>query len=138
MHKLVSESKLEQRYEHINNFEKLLRDHGTHIIKIHLNISKDYQLKRLKRRLEKPEKWWKFNPGDLDERKLWDSYRESYEEIFKRCSSKESPWYIIPGENRRFRTLALSQLMLEKLESMDPKFPEATFNIEDYPIESLV
>ena len=128
---------IEKRYDHINAFEKMLADHGTRIVKVMLNISKDYQLERLRRRLRRPDKHWKFNPGDLKERALWDDYMEVYEIALRRCSTSYAPWYIIPAENRWFRDLLISQLLVDTLEAMNPQFPEPTFNIADYPPESL-
>lgn len=137
VHDLVSPDRLEGRYAHINNFERLLTDEGTRVIKIMLHISKDYQLERLRRRLRKPEKHWKFNPGDLKERKLWDSYMEAYEIALQRCSTEEAPWYVIPAEERWFRNLVISQIMLDTLEDMNPQFPKPDFDPADYPPESL-
>ena len=128
---------LQRRYDHINNFEHLLADNGTRIVKIMLNISKDYQLKRLRRRLERPDKHWKFNPGDLKERKLWDKYMECYQLALERCSPDHAPWYVVPAENQWFRNLVISELLADILEDMDPQYPEPEFDPKDYPPESL-
>ena len=137
VHGLAPPARLEKRYDHINNFERLLTDSGTRIIKIMLHISKDYQLERLRRRLRHPEKYWKFNPGDLAERKLWDGYMESYEVALQRCSTDYAPWYVIPAEKRWFRNLVISQLLVDTLEDMNPQFPPPSFDPKDYPPESL-
>ena len=129
---------IEGRYDHINNFEKLLTERGTRIIKIMLNISKDYQLARLRRRLERPDKHWKFNPADLKEREHWGDYMAAYEIALQRCSTEYAPWYVIPAEERYFRDVAITQLVLDTLKDMDPQYPEPDFNIEDYPPEGLV
>ena len=128
---------IERRYEHINNFEALLADGGTRIVKIMLHVSKDYQLERLRRRLRKPDKHWKFNPEDLKERKLWDDYQAAFEIALQRCSTDRAPWYVIPGEERWFRDLAVTQLLVETLEDMNPQFPEPEFDPADYPPESI-
>lgn len=137
VHGLVPSALIDKRYGHINDFEKLLFDHGTRIVKFMLHISKDYQLERLRRRLRHPEKHWKFNPGDLKERKRWDQYMQAYEMMLARCSTEHAPWYVIPAETRWFRNLVVSQIVLDVMESMAPAFPEAGFNVEDYPPESL-
>lgn len=128
---------IERRYEHINAFEAMLADHGTRILKIMLNISKDYQLGRLRRRLRRPDKLWKFNPGDLKERERWDDYMAAYEVALQRCSTPQAPWYVIPAEERWFRDLVISQLVLDTLKDMNPEFPEPDFNPAHYPPESL-
>ncbi len=128
---------IEKRYGHINAFEKMLADHGTRIVKVMLYISKDYQLERLRRRLRRPDKHWKFNPGDLKERKRWDDYMDAYEIVLRRCSTPYAPWYVVPAEQRWFRDLVISQLLVDTLEAMDPQFPEPSFNPADYPPESL-
>lgn len=129
---------LEARYDHINNFEKLLAESGTRIVKVMLNISKDYQLQRLRRRLERPDKWWKFNPGDLKERKLWDEYMKCYEIALQRCSTDAAPWYVVPAENQWYRNAVITQLLADTMADMNPQFPEPEFDPNDYPPENLV
>jgi len=132
---LVSEKRWKARYEHSNNFEKLLRDEGTRVVKLFLHISKDYQKERLKLRLESPAKQWKFNPGDLVERKLWKDYQKAYEEALERCSTEEAPWYVIPGQTHWYRNLLVARVLVETLESMDPKYPKPTFDPKQIVIE---
>ncbi|WP_456428834.1 polyphosphate kinase 2 family protein [Rhodocaloribacter sp.] len=129
---------IEKRYEHINNFERLLHDHGTRVIKIYLHISKEYQLGRFRRRLERPDKWWKFNPADLEERKYWDEYMRAYEIALNRCSKKHAPWYVVPAEKRWFRNLVISRILLDTLEAMDPQYPKPSFDPSEFPPERLV
>lgn len=138
VHGLAPESVINSRYGHINDFERLLCDHGTRIVKFMLHISKDYQLERLRRRLRHPDKHWKFNPDDLKERDRWREYMRAYEIMLSRCSTELAPWYVIPAETRWFRNLVVSQVVLDTLKDMAPEFPEADFDIEDYPPESLV
>ncbi|MEP0548391.1 MAG: polyphosphate kinase 2 family protein [Rhodothermales bacterium] len=128
---------IERRYEHINHFESLLADGGTRVLKLMINVSKDYQLERMRRRLEKPDKHWKFNPADLKERARWDEYMDAFEIALTRCSTETAPWYVIPGEERWFRDLVVSQLLLETLEAMDPQYPEPTFDPAEYPPDSI-
>jgi len=126
--KLVPEDCWRKRYDHINAFESLLHDEGTTIVKFYLHISKQYQKKRLQRRLDRPDKHWKFNPADLEERKRWNDYREAFEEVFAQCNPTHAPWYIIPCEKRWFRNLLVSQVVLETLEGLNMQLPEVTFD----------
>ena len=128
---------IEARYGHINDFERLLADHGTRVVKVMLHVSKDYQLERLRKRLERPEKHWKFNPDDLKERERWDAYMGAYEVALQRCSTDYAPWYVVPAERRWFRDLALTQLLRETLEDMDPQFPAPSFDPAAYPPDEL-
>lgn len=129
---------IEERYGHINSFEKALHDHGTRVVKVFLHISREYQLERIRRRLRRPDKWWKFDPADLEERKRWDLYQASYEVALNRCSTEHAPWYVIPAEKKWFRSLLVSQLLVDTLESMDPQYPKPRFDPADYPPETLV
>jgi PPK2 family polyphosphate:nucleotide phosphotransferase len=126
--KLVEQRCWKRRYEHINAFEKLLADEGTRIVKFYLHISKDYQKQRLQRRLDRPDKHWKFNPADLDERRRWGAYRRAFEDVFERCSSKAAPWYIIPAEQRWYRDLLVAQVVVETLTAMKLRYPKPDFD----------
>jgi PPK2 family polyphosphate:nucleotide phosphotransferase len=128
---------IERRYDHINHFEALLADGGTRIVKLMLHVSPEYQLERMRRRLRRSDKHWKFNPDDLKERARWDEYMDAFETALTRCSTDVAPWYVIPGEERWFRDLVVSQLLLETLEDMDPQFPEPSFDPADYPPDSI-
>jgi len=128
---------IERRYDHINNFEALLADGGTRILKLMIHVSKDYQLERMRRRLRRADKHWKFNPADLKERALWGKYMQAFEVALTRCSTETAPWYVIPGEERWFRDLVVSQLLLETLQDMNPQFPEPSFDPADYPPDSI-
>ena len=101
VHGWASESKINARYQHINNFESLLADRGTRVIKFMLNVSPEYQLDRFKRRLENKQKNWKFNPGDLKERALWPDYMNAFETAMTKCSSGQAPWYVVPAEKQK-------------------------------------
>jgi len=137
VHGWVDADTIDRRYDHINNFEELLTDGGTRILKIMLHVSKDYQLERFRRRLRKPDKHWKFNPADLTERALWDNYQDAFETALERCSTDAAPWYVIPSEERWFRDLVISELLVKTLEEMNPQFPPPAFDPEDYPPESI-
>ncbi len=137
VHGWASPDVIERRYAHINHFESLLADSGTRVIKIMLHVSKEYQLERMRRRLEKPDKHWKFNPADLTERARWDEYMAAFETALARCSTETAPWYVIPGEERWFRDLVVSQLLVETLEAMDPQYPEPSFDPAEYPPDSI-
>ena len=137
VHGLAPPELIEKRYDHINDFERMLHDHGTRIVKVMLHISKGYQLKRLKRRLKRADKHWKFLPDDLRDRKRWEDYMAAYEIALRRCSTAYAPWYVIPAENRWLRNLHISNLLLDTLEDMNPRFPEPQFDPADYPPESI-
>ena len=128
---------IERRYDHIRHFEALLADAGTRVVKVMLNISKDYQLERFRRRLERPDKHWKFNPGDLEERDHWEDYMRAFEVAVERTSTEAAPWYVVPAETRWYRDLVVSQILVDTLEAMDPQYPEPEFDPADYPPGSL-
>ena len=128
---------IEERYGHINSFEKLLHDHGTHLVKVFLHISKEYQLERIRRRLERPDKRWKFDPKDLEDRELWVSYQKAYEIMLNHCSTEYAPWYVIPANHKWFRSLLVSQILVDTLENMDVSYPQASFDPEDFSARSL-
>ncbi|MBT8400676.1 MAG: polyphosphate kinase 2 family protein [Rhodothermia bacterium] len=129
---------VDKRYEQINEFEQLLHETGTRVIKIMLHISKEYQRERLLRRLRREDKLWKFNPGDLKERARWDDYMEAYEIMLNRCSTEAAPWYVVPAENRWYRNLVIGGLIRDTLTEMNPELPDLDFDPADYPPESIV
>ncbi|MBV9866658.1 MAG: polyphosphate kinase 2 family protein [Abitibacteriaceae bacterium] len=135
VHKLIEKKAWQRRYEDINNFEQMLMDNGVTILKFFLHISKDEQKKRLQARLEDPEKIWKFNLGDLDERKLWDDYQEAYEDAINNCSTKHAPWRIVPANHKWSRNSALAAAVVETLEEMKPKYPKPTFDLKKVVID---
>lgn len=125
---LVPKKRWERRYQHINAFEEMLHDEGTVICKFFLHISKEYQKERLQRRLEKPDKLWKFSPEDLKDRERWNDYQEAYAAILERCSTKYAPWYIIPAEKHWYRDLVVLRILVETLEALKMKYPQITFD----------
>jgi PPK2 family polyphosphate:nucleotide phosphotransferase len=127
--KLAPEAQWRARYDHINNFEKMLTDEGTAVVKIFLHISKRYQKRRIQRRLDNPAKHWKFDPSDLSERAKWADYQKAYEDVFARCSTEHAPWYIVPAEHRWFRNLLVADIVVKTLESLDMKYPKPKFDV---------
>lgn len=129
VHNLVPRNVWSKRYGMINDFERLLEANGTKVIKCFLHVSKEEQRKRLQERIDRPEKNWKFNRGDLDERKLWDDYQEAYEAVLDKCNTEHAPWNIIPSDRKWYRNLIVSNLLRSTLVKMNPQFPEVK---EDY------
>jgi len=126
---------VEQRYDQINAFEKMLVENGTRVLKIMLHISKEEQGERLRERLEVPEKRWKFNPGDLEDRKLWDDYQAAYETVLQRCSTAHAPWHVVPADSRSRRDAIASRLIRAELEAMKPEYPDPGYRPEQYQID---
>ncbi|PPC97300.1 MAG: polyphosphate kinase [Methylotenera sp.] len=123
VHNWIDEAECKRRYAQINDFERLLTETGTTIIKCFLHISKQEQKKRLQERLDNPDKTWKFNPGDLEERKLWPDYTDAYEQAIKATSTVHAPWYIVPADSKTNRNLLISRLLLNTLKKMDLNYP---------------
>lgn len=132
---LAPKAKVEQRYEQINQFEKHLVENGTRVLKLMLHVSREEQGERLRERLEIPRKRWKFNPSDLEDRKLWDDYQDAYETMLRRCSTPWAPWYVVPSDSRSRRAAVAARLVRRELEAMDPKYPETDYRPEDYEIK---
>lgn len=120
----------QRRFQQINDFERTLQQNGTIILKFFLNISKEEQKHRLLRRLDKPNKNWKFSPGDLDERELWDKYQECYQKAINNSSRPEAPWYIIPSDDKKTSRLILADIMLQELKKYDIKEPDLNDEIK--------
>ncbi|MBF9233522.1 polyphosphate kinase 2 family protein [Microvirga alba] len=125
---------IEQRYEQINAFEKTLIENGTVILKFMLHISKKEQAERLQERLDNPKKHWKFNPGDLEDRKLWDEFEDAYETMLHRCSTKWAPWYLIPADRKWVRNAAIAGVVQATLEDMNPHYPQVSWKPTDFKI----
>ncbi len=129
VHQLVPESLWRKRYDHINDFERMLTDHGVTILKFMLHISREEQRRRLEERLADPSKNWKFEAGDLGERKLWNQYTEAYREMLARTSTAWAPWYVVPGDKKSARDQLIGEIVLETLEKMAPKYPPAAADV---------
>jgi len=123
VHELVPEEVWSKRYDQINDFERMLTESGVTILKFFLHISREEQKDRLLERIHDPLKNWKFQVGDLDERKLWDDYTEAYEDVLEKCSTDWAPWYLVPADRKKTRDLLVAQVVVEALERMNPQFP---------------
>ena len=125
---LVTKDIWDKRFDEINNFEEYLSNNGIKIVKFFLHVSKDEQKQRLMERVENPEKNWKFASSDITERKYFDDYMKAYEDMLVKTSTKVAPWYIVPADRKWFSRYLVSEVILEKLKEMDPKFPELSKN----------
>ena len=124
VHKMVPKDVWKARYRQINEFERMLTDNGTTIIKFFLHISKKEQAKRLKARIEDKKKNWKFSSADLVERKLWSEYQDAYEDALQECSTKYAPWTVIPADVKWARDAMVARVMVDKLETLDLRYPK--------------
>ena len=132
---LAPPKQVEKRYEQINQFEKTLTENGTQILKLMLHVSKEEQGERLRERLEVPAKRWKFNPSDLEDRKLWDEYQHAYERALQRCSTPWAPWHVVPADSRSRRDALAARLIRGALEDMKPEYPDPGYRLEHYQID---
>lgn len=126
---LAPADEVERRYGAIVDFEKRLADRGVHIVKVMLHISGDEQKSRLAERLERPDKHWKYNPGDVDERELWPAYMDAYQTLFERTSADQAPWFVVPANAKWYARLAVQALLIDVLERIDPQWPAADFDV---------
>ena len=127
---LVPEEQWRRRYQQINDFERLLTEEGSTIVKLFLHISKDEQRDRLQNRLDQPDKTWKFNKGDLDDRALWDKFEEAYAEALTKTSTEAAPWFVVPSNRKWYRNLVVSSILIETLKRMDPHHPDPEPGLE--------
>ena len=132
--KLAPDHVWKRRYGHIREFERLLSDEGTTVVKVFLHLSRDEQRSRLQERIDNPEKRWKFRAGDLDDRKLWDEFAAAYEDTLRETSTDWAPWYVVPADHNWSRNLAVAEILLAALERLDPKLPEPEPGIESAQI----
>jgi PPK2 family polyphosphate:nucleotide phosphotransferase len=126
---LADRRTVESRYDQINEFEAELAADGVVLVKCMLHVSAEEQRARLAERLANPEKHWKYNPGDLDERALWPAYREAYEIALERTNTEIAPWHVVPADRKWYRNLAIGQLLLDALRGMNPQWPVADFDV---------
>jgi len=124
VHELVAKNVWKGRYWQINQFEKILAENGTIILKFFLHISKDEQKKRLQERLKDPTRYWKFSKADIDERRSWGAYRKAYEAALSKCSMPWAPWHIVPANHKWYRNLVVAETIVRTLRNLDMKFPE--------------
>ena len=132
--RLAPAKAVEARYDQINAFEKMLVENGTTILKFMLHISRDEQRERLQARLDEPKSRWKFQPGDLEDRLLWDDYQKAYEIMLERCSTERVPWYVIPADRKWARNATIAAIVRATLEAMDPQYPTPTWDPQDFTI----
>lgn len=130
VNELATPEEIERRYDAINEFERELVEDGTVVVKCMLHISKEKQRERLLARLDNPEKYWKYEPGDLDSRARWDAYRAAYATALERTHTEHAPWHVVPSDRKWFRNLAVGQLLLTALRGMDLGWPAADFDVD--------
>jgi PPK2 family polyphosphate:nucleotide phosphotransferase len=129
VHELVPREVWSARYDQINEFERELAGDGTTIVKVMLHISSGEQCERLLQRLDDPAKHWKYNPGDIDERKLWPAYQEAYADALGRCSTGHAPWYVVPADRKWYRDWAVATLLRETFAELGLRYPEGKFDV---------
>jgi PPK2 family polyphosphate:nucleotide phosphotransferase len=133
--KLAPKDDIDARYGQINAFEKILSENGTTVLKFMLHISKKEQGERLQERLDEPKSRWKFNPSDLDDRKLWDDYQQAYEIMLDRCSTSWAPWFVIPSDRKWARNAAIAAIVRATLEKMNPRYPKPPWDPKSFVID---
>jgi PPK2 family polyphosphate:nucleotide phosphotransferase len=134
VHDLVPEPVWRRRYDHIRHWEQMLVDEGTIIRKFFLHISPGEQKARLQERLENPAKHWKFEHGDIEERQYWNEYTEAYQDALSETSTADAPWYVVPADQKWFRNLVISTVLVETLESLDLNYPEPAAGLDQIKI----
>ncbi|MDO9545362.1 MAG: polyphosphate kinase 2 family protein [Pelolinea sp.] len=132
VHQLIADTVWKKRYEQIRHFEKLLADEGTTIIKFFLHISKDEQKERFLERIDIPEKQWKFNPRDIEERKLWGNYMQAYEDAISKTSTSYAPWYVIPANRNWYRDYVITKIITDVLKKKNMTYPNPVEDLEKY------
>jgi PPK2 family polyphosphate:nucleotide phosphotransferase len=135
VHKLITQTECKRRYEHINRFERLLAETGTVVVKFYLHISKDEQKRRLQERLDDPNKQWKFNMGDLAERKLWRDYVGAYANALEATSTDWAPWYVVPANSKLNRNLLISSILSDTLAGLKMKYPPPKEKLDGIMVE---
>lgn len=131
VHNLVPGAEWGKRYDLINEFEAQLVADGTTVLKCFLNISFDTQRARLLSRLERPDKHWKFNPTDIEERSYWNEYQVAYSDMLEKCNTEHAPWYIVPSDHKKYRNWAVGELLHETLVELDPQYPNPPLDIAE-------
>ncbi len=130
VHELVPKEMWKLRYDQICDFERMLAENGVTILKFFLHISNEEQRKRLQARLDDPTKRWKFQHGDVEERKLWDQYQKAYEDAVRKTSTKWAPWYVVPASHKWFRDYVVAATIIKTLEKLDMKYPQPDLSKE--------
>ena len=132
---LAPEKVWRKRYDQINDFERLLVESGTTIVKFFLHIDAEEQRERLQKRIDDPAKRWKFRHGDLDDRKLWKEYTAAYEEALSKTSTEHAPWYVVPANRKWYRNVVVSQILVDTLESLNLRYPEPEESLDGIRVE---
>lgn len=133
--KLEPPEKWKKHFDQINDFERMLAENGTTILKFYLHIDRDEQKKQLQQRLDDPTKQWKFDPMDLDDRQHWTDYMEAYEDVLNKTSTRYAPWYIVPSNHKWYRDLLISSVLVNTLEGLHMNYPKPKVNLDDIVIE---
>ncbi len=128
---LVPRDVWKRRYTIINEFESMLAESGTRVLKFYLHISSEEQLERFKKRLDNPKKHWKLNPGDYAARDKWDAYREAYEEAISECNTKHAPWFVIPSDHKWYRDASVAGIVHQTLKEMNPQMPKVDVDLAE-------
>ena len=135
VHDLVPKSVWSERYEQINDFERLLGDEGTTVLKFFLHISKGEQKKRLEKRLDDPKRHWKFDANDLKERAHWDDYQSAYADALRKCSTDDAPWFVVPSDHKWYRNWVLSDTIVRAMKKMDLEYPEPADGLDKIVVD---
>ncbi|HZY44229.1 MAG TPA: polyphosphate kinase 2 family protein [Anaerolineae bacterium] len=135
VHNLVPRKVWQARYQQINDFERMLAENDTTVLKCFLYIDKDEQKQRLQERLDDPQKNWKFQKGDLADRKLWNEYMQAYEDALSKCSTVIAPWIVVPANRKWYRNFVVMRAVVETLEQMDPQYPPPAPGLDKVVIE---
>lgn len=130
VHGGVSGKRLKARYKHINDFENILHNNNTTIVKFYLNISNEEQLKRFGQRLDDPTKHWKISENDYREREYWNDYMDAFNDAISECSTDYAPWFVIPSNDKNYRNLVISEILIHVLEKMNPQIPAPTVDVD--------
>jgi PPK2 family polyphosphate:nucleotide phosphotransferase len=130
VHNIVPREVWMRRFDEINAFERFLTGNGTHVLKFFLHISREEQRRRLLERLDEPQKHWKFSEADLSERRRWKDYQRAYADALTRCNTDHAPWYVVPADRKWYRDLAVSQIVADTLERMDPRPPKVSLDVK--------
>ena len=133
--KIAPKDVWQRRYQDLNEFEDYLVRNGTIVMKFFLVISRDEQRERLQERIDNPRKQWKFRPGDLDDRKLWDEYIEAFDDAIERCNTKTAPWHVVPANKKWYRDIVVARALVEKLESLDLRYPPGDPEVQGLKVE---
>lgn len=135
VHESIDKKECQRRYAHIRDFERMLTETGTVLVKVYLHISKEEQRQRLQERLDDPDKQWKFDPNDIAQRKLWDGYQQAYQLAIAATDTDHAPWYVVPANSKTQRNLIVASLLLETMQAMKLAFPPPSPKLSSFKVE---